>query len=131
MSDPAADAHIVSGVAKGDGAGWRRWTEGEFSLVFKPLPGGPWRARLRFEVYQQFIKELGPFTVRLTVNGRPLTVQTYREPGDVELTADAPPGLLQPGEDVRIDVSSDKVWIAPYDPARLSLRLIAAGFTRP
>ena len=131
MSDPAADAHIVSGVAKGDGAGWRRWTSDKFTLVFKPLPSGPWRARLRFEVYQQFIKELGPFTIRLAVNGRSLSTQTYSESDDVELTADLPPGLLQPGEDVRIDVSSDKVWIAPYDHARLSLRLIAAGFTRP
>ncbi len=131
MSDAGADARIVTGVATGEGAGWRRWTADRFSLVFKPLTEGPWRVRLHFEVYPQFIHELGPFTVRLTVNGRLLATQTYSAPGDVELAAGVPAGLILPGEDVRIDVSSDKVWISPYDRARLSLRLIAAGFSRP
>ncbi len=131
MSDPGADAHILAGVAKGDGAGWRRWTGDRFSLVFKPPRNGSSRVRLRFEVFERFIKELGPFTVRLTVNGRLLAKQTYSASGDVELAADLPPGLIRPGEDVRVDVSSDKVWISPHDRARLSLRLIAAGFTKP
>jgi hypothetical protein len=131
MSGPGADAHILSGVAEGDGAGWRRWTEDKFSLVFKPLPEGPWRARLRFEIHEPFLKTLGPFTVQLGVNGRPLAMKAFGDPGDVELAVDIPPGLIQPGRDVRIDVSADKAWIAPEDGARLSLRLIAAGFSRP
>ncbi len=134
MSDPGADAHILSGVAKGDGARWRRWTADQFSLVFKPLPGGPWRARLRFEIHERFLNELGAFTIRLTVNGRLLATRTFSAAGDVELAADVPPGLIQPGKDVRIDVSSDssdKAWVSSEDGARLSLRLIAAGFSRP
>ncbi len=130
MNDPEADAHIVSGVAKGDGAGWRRWTTDRFSLVYKSLPAGPWRVRLQFEVFEQFIRELGPFTVRVSVNGRLLVTRTFRRHGDTELAADVPAGLMQPGADARIDVTTDKVWIAPSDRARLALRLIAAGFVQ-
>jgi hypothetical protein len=128
MNDPDADAHILSGVAKGDDAGWRRWTADRFSLVCKSLPAGSWRVRLNFEVFDRFINELGPFTVTVSVNGQPLQTRTFSQPGDVELAADVPAGLIEPGKDARIDVSADKVWISPTDGARLALRLIAAGF---
>jgi hypothetical protein len=131
MNAPDADASIVSGVAKGDGAGFRRWAADRFSLVFKPLPEGAWRARIRFDLHQRFLDELGAFTLTLSVNGRTLASQTYSSPGDAELTAGVPPGLLKPSELARIDVACDRVWISPVDGARLSVRLIAAGFVRP
>lgn len=130
MNEAEADAHIVSGIAKGHGTGWRRWTSDRLSLVFKALPPGPWTARLRFEVYQRFLEDLGPFTVQLSVNGRLLRKETFTQYGDAVMDAEVPAALLQPGQDAVIDISTDKVWIAPTDGARLSLRLIAAGFVR-
>jgi len=128
MSDQQADRHIISGVTKGDGAGWRRWTSDRFSLAFQPLPPGAWTARLRFDLIEQFIDELGPFTVQLSVNGRLLRTGVFTEPGETVFDAKVPAGLLRPAQGARIDVSTGQVWIAPSDGARLSLRLIAAGF---
>lgn len=130
MSDERAEAHILSGVTKGSGAGWRRWTADRFSLVFRDLPAGPWTAQLQFDVIPQFIEELGPFTVQLSVNGRLLETGVFAMHGEKEMKAKVPDGLLHPGQDARIDVVTDKVWIAPSDGARLSLRLLAAGFVR-
>lgn len=131
FTTPDADAHVLSGIATGDGLGYRRWTSDNFALQVKSLPAGPWLVWLRFEIIQRFINELGPFTVRVSVNSRPVASQYYDTHGDVELTAPVPPSLLQPGADARIDVFCDRVWVSPEDGARLSLRLIAAGFVRP
>lgn len=130
MNEAEADSHIVSGVTNGRGAGWRRWTSDRFRLVFKSLPPGSWTARLRFEVYQAFLDDLGPFTVQLSVNGRLLRTEVFSRYGDAVMDAKVPATLFQPHQDAVIDVSTDKVWIAPTDGARLSLRLIAAGFVR-
>jgi hypothetical protein len=128
---PEADAHVLSGVATGDGAGHRRWTSDNFALQVNGLPAGPWLVRLQFEIIQRFIAELGPFTVSVSVNRRPVASHYYDAHGDHEFSAAVPPSLLKPGEAARIDVSCDRAWIAPDDGARLCLRLIAAGFVRP
>lgn len=131
FNSPDADSHVVSGIATGPGSGHRRWTAGAFALQVKALPAGPWLVRLRFEIIQRFITELGPFTISVSVNRRPVASQYYDVHGDHELSAPVPPSLLTPGADARIDVSSDRVWVSPEDGARLSLRLIAAGFVKP
>jgi hypothetical protein len=131
FNSPAADAHVLSGIATGPGSGYRRWTADNFALQFNTLPAGPWLVRLRFEIIQRFIAELGPFTVSVSVNRRPVASQYYDEHGDLELSASVPPSLLTPGAAARIDVSCDRVWVSPIDGARLSLRLIAAGFIKP
>lgn len=131
FSDPSADSSVLSGIVTGPGASWLRWTADHFALQIKSLPAGPWLVRIRFEIIPRFLLELGPFTVRVSVNGRLVASQLCNSPGGHEITAPVPPSLLPPGADARIDVSSDRVWVAPTDGARLSLCLIGAGFVRP
>lgn len=128
---PEADAHALSGIATGPGSGYRRWTSDNFALQINALPAGPWLVRLQFEIIQRFIAELGPFTISVSVNRRPVASQYYDAHGDLELSAPVPPSLLTPGAAARIDFSCDRVWVSPIDGARLSLRLIAAGFVKP
>lgn len=131
FNSPAADSAVLSGIATGDGAGYRRWTSDNFALQLNALPAGPWLVRLQFEIIQRFINELGPFTVSVSVNRRPVAHHLYDTHGDHEFSAAVPPSLLTPGAAARIDVSCDRVWVSPEDGARLSLRLIAVGFVRP
>ena len=67
----------------------------------------------------------------MSINGRLVASHLYDTHGDHDFSAPVPPSLLTPGAAARIDVSSDRVWVSPEDGARLSLRLIAAGFVRP
>jgi len=119
MSDPHADAQIVSGVYTLENQAWR-WM-GRRAVLFLRPPAAP--APLQAKIY---IPDQAPGrTVTLSVNGAELQRRTFSEPG--VYTLEVPPTPFS-GDSVTVQLEIDRDFQAPGDNRRLGMVLVEIGF---
>lgn len=124
MSEARASARIVRDIA---GEGIERWTGPHPAMRFPIAEPGPYLAEIRFRASQNTLKDTGPITLTLLLDGRPLA--SLRVSGDNAQTLSAPVSISQPSTELSFTI--DKPWVSPADGARLGVLLKAMGFRRP
>jgi hypothetical protein len=125
----SAGRRIVQDIA--GGAAMFRWTGAEPSIELRVSSPGPWLARMEFAVAEATLRETGPVTVRLLLNGRPLGQERFLAAGEKALSYPVPDELISAKETARLHARIEPVWVAPDDGARLGVLLKAMGFVRP
>lgn len=108
-----------------------RWTGAEPTVKVKLPDGDPWLAQMELAVAEATLKETGPVTVSLWVNGREIGQARYEKPGEQTLSIPLPKDVLPNGGEATLMARIDPVWVAPSDGAKLGVLLKAMGFARP
>jgi hypothetical protein len=125
MSQPRADAHIVKDIAKGPGAGWRRWANAAPELTFDLDADRLWSAEAILAVPDEIRRQTGPVKISVRVNGQEAGVAVFDMGDERTITFPAPAGL---SGKTRLEFVPDRVFVSPADGAKLSFLLRAAGF---
>jgi hypothetical protein len=109
MNDSRAAAQLLSGFYSIENNSWR-WTAGKFSVVLRPPRTAAAKGatlQLKFSVPQVVIAKLKAMSLSATVNGSPLSPESYTLPGEFTYTRDVPANLLV-GDSAKVDFSLDK-----------------------
>lgn len=129
MNVPSANPRIVRDI--GVSPAEFRWT-GERPAVKVTLPdSGEWVARIEFAIAEATLKDTGPVTVAVSLNGRPLGEGRYEQAGEQALQFPVPPDWFPAGGEATLQAHVHPVWVAPSDGAKLGVLLRAMGFLRP
>jgi hypothetical protein len=131
MGEDRADAHVLAGIPTGEGAGEYRWTSQNLSLQFTLPRAGGWTAALDFVLHPPTMRDTGPVTVSVAVNGRAVGQLRCERPGRHEFRAPVPAEAIRAGRRTVLSASVDKPWVAETDGAKLGFLLHAGGFLRP
>jgi hypothetical protein len=116
MEDPAARAHIVSGIFPDD-----HWMSRSGIVVLKS-PATPTPLRATF-----YIPDNSPArTVTLLLDGKEVASQQFPAPGKYDLVSRAP--LTPEKPNATIEIRVDKTFTAPPDIRELGMVLIGIGF---
>jgi hypothetical protein len=103
MADAQAAAQITHGF-HGLENGWR-WVASKFGVTLSPPESAAAQLELKFALPAAVSDRMGAVTLSATVNGKPLTPETYKTPGNQVYTRDV--GMVGPGP-VTIEFSTDK-----------------------
>lgn len=130
VADPRVSAQLVSGWYEVEQSAWR-WTAGRFSVNLRPPRSAAANGavlQLKFSIPDVLIQKLGPVTLSASVNGAPLTPETYAQAGEFVYARDVPAQALQ-GAAVKVDFLLDKT-LPPSSVDKRELGVIAttAGF---
>jgi hypothetical protein len=109
VADPRTAAQLLSGFYGVEQNSWR-WTAGKFSVVLRPPRTAAAKGatlQLKFSVPQVVIAKLKAMSLSATVNGSPLSPESYTLPGEFTYTRDVPANLLV-GDSAKVDFSLDK-----------------------
>jgi len=109
VADPRAAAQLLSGFYGVEDNSWR-WTAGKFSVVLRPPRTAAAKGatlQLKFTVPGVVIAKLKAMSLSASVNGTPLSPESYTQPGEFIYTRDVPAGVLV-GESAKVDFSLDK-----------------------
>jgi len=129
MIVPSADKRIVKDI--GGTPSQFRWTAAEPTVKVKLPDAGPWVAQMEFALAEATLKETGPVTVEISLNGRVVGQGRYEKPGEQTLTVPVPGDILPNGGEAVLTARVNSVWVAPSDGAKLGVLLKALGFLRP
>jgi hypothetical protein len=109
VADPRAAAQLLSGFYGVEQNSWR-WTAGKFSVALRPPRTAAAKGatlQLKFSVPDVVIAKLKAMSLSASVNGAPLSPESYTQAGEFTYTRDVPANLLV-GESARVDFSLDK-----------------------
>jgi hypothetical protein len=109
VADPRAAAQLLSGFYGVEQNAWR-WTAGKFSVVLRPPRTAAAKGatlQLKFTVPEVVIVKLKAMSLSASVNGTPLSPESYTQPGEFTYTRDVPANLLV-GESAKVDFTLDK-----------------------
>jgi hypothetical protein len=109
VADPRAAAQLLSGFYGVEQNSWR-WTAGKFSVVLRPPRTAVAKGatlQLKFSVPEVVITRLKAMSLSASVNGTPLSPESYTQPGEFTYARDVPANLLV-GESAKVDFSLDK-----------------------
>jgi hypothetical protein len=97
MGDPAIANQLISGfyAIEGEGDKWR-WASSDFLVALAPPPDAQQGARLLLQLYfpETQLKKLGPITLTASIDGRPLSPETYVKAGTYDFVREIPACLL-------------------------------------
>jgi hypothetical protein len=130
MSEQRADQFIRSGIPPGQGAGERRWTNEAPSLRFTLPRADGWTAALDLEFVDVTMRDTGPVTVSVAVNGTAIGELRCERPGRYQFRGAVPAGAVRAGAETVLSAAVDQPWIAKADAAKLGFLLYAGGFLR-
>lgn len=128
MSDSDIDTHIVQDVSSAaDGEEWR-WTSEhpKFRLTLRQTEGLDFV--MRFMLASQTLRDTGPVTITIRINGQVLDQQRFDKPGEREYLHPLPAGLLKAQEPVVIALDVQPPWVSPDNPSKLGILLYSIGF---
>jgi hypothetical protein len=108
IADPLSAPQLLSGFYPLEEGSWR-WTRGNFSVKLRTVK--PARLVLKFTLPQAVLEKIGPVTLGATVDGHPLTSDTYSQPGNQIYQRDLPAAALSGGS-VIVEFQTDKA-LAP------------------
>jgi hypothetical protein len=128
MSDPNADAYILSGISPAVEAGTWRWTNKRPQMRFYLKGIQNLKFAMDFAIADATFTETGPVTLTLSVNDKPLGNKHYTKPGTYSLELPVSADLLKPESLNTVAIEVDKVYIAKQDGAQLGFILTGAGF---
>jgi hypothetical protein len=121
MGDPAAPAHIVSGIHGPESGPWR-WTAARATLLVKPPPG-PARVEATFRLTPHAVGR----RVSLLVDGAEVASSTYATADLHTLRSDA--ALPGGGASATVAVVVDRTFRVPGDDRDLGIILTGAGYS--
>ena len=129
MGDPGADAYIVRDVTSHvEGGGWR-WTRKKPELRFFLDSAERLKFKVDLSVADVTLKETGPVTISVSINGHPLGSVRCAEGGRKQFEKPVPETFLHPKAVNFATLEIDKVWVSKTDGAVLGFILTSAGFT--
>ena len=122
--DPRADKQLTRGFFPVEGLG--RWTGRTFSATLKPPPNAGRRGAelvLRFGIAPQSIEVLRSIGLSASVNGVPLSPESYARAGESEYVRDVPASAFQ-GGNATVDFVLEKA-LPPNGSERRELGVVA------
>jgi hypothetical protein len=129
VSDPQAPTQMTHGFY-GLENGWR-WVASKFGVTLAPPDpdGRPGQLELKFALPAAVFDRMGAVTLSASVNGTPLTPETYSTPGNQVYTRELAAGTFGPGP-VAVEFSTDKALPPGNGDAReLALIVTHVGLT--
>ena len=129
MSHPAAPAAIIKDISGTvEGGSWR-WTYEHPTLKVNIRDVQGWRLMARYAVSDATFKSTGPVKLTYSVNGKDLTTEVVKAPGERVFNQPVDPAMLKPGDNV-ISIHVHNLWTSPTDGAKLGIILTGAGLVR-
>jgi len=130
MSDPNADAYIVKDVSPAAEAGSWRWTGKRPELRFFLETTEHLIFKADFSIAETTLRETGPVTVSVLINGHVLDTVKYVNAGEKHFDKPVPPDFLRLKSVNYAALEIDKFWVSKTDGAVLGFILTRAGFTQ-
>jgi hypothetical protein len=130
MGDLNATAYIVKDVADGAEAGSWRWARKRPELRFFLDTVDNLSFKVDFSIAESLLRETGPVTISVFINGHPLDVLKYSEAGEKHFDKPVPVNFLRAKSMNIAAMEIDKVWVSKSDGAVLGFILTRAGFTQ-
>jgi hypothetical protein len=128
MADPNADAYLVNDVAD-RGPGTWRWAYAHPVLRFMVPDVARLKFAMDFSLPERTMRETGPVTLTITVNGQLLDRLRCEKAGEQHYAHEVPAGMLRVNAVNLVAIDPDPVWVSKADGGRLGFILSRAGFT--
>ena len=129
MNDSTVSDYIVRDIDTGLQAGVWRWTFSNPELRYFLTDTENLGVEIDFGVIEGTLKDTGPETVSVYVNGQRLGAIKCATPGDYKFTKRIPSHWLNPNDEATLRAEVRPVWKSP-DGRKLALILTQAGFVR-
>lgn len=130
IADPKQSIQLLSGFYAVEMNKWR-WAQKKFSVALKPPPGSEHKgAKLILKIYLPPIQTqlLGAITLHANVDGTPLEVRTFTQPGAYTYSAAVPASALDSNM-VTANFDLDKaVTTLKNDPREMGTVVTGVGF---
>ena len=130
MGDLNATAYIVKDVAEGAEAGSWRWARKRPELRFFLDNVDNLSFKVDFSIAESLLRETGPVTISVSINGNPLDTLKYSEAGEKHFEKPVPARFLRAKSMYFAAMEIDKVCVSKSDGAVLGFILTRAGFTQ-
>ncbi len=128
MNEVAAPVHFVRDIAPAvEGGSWR-WARKSPTLMFSVPSTKHMKFSADFTISGHTLKETGPVTMTITINGHELDKTTYSTEGDRHFEKPVPEDWLRTKAENVVTMEVDKVYVAPSDKVVLGFVLTRAGF---
>jgi hypothetical protein len=129
LGEPSADAYIVGGITGYvESSGWR-WTRKRPELRFFLDSIDRLKFKADFSVADATLKDTGPVTISIFINGHRLDSLKFATAGRREYEKPVPPAFLLPKSVNLVALEIDKAWVSKTDGAVLGFILTSAGFS--
>jgi hypothetical protein len=129
MSDEDAPAYFVRDIKDYLEGGSFRWTQQEPTLRLIP-PEGPVKVVADLGISAVTLKQTGPVTITVKVNGHVVQTAVYETAGDKHIEKPVPAAWVKPRAENTVALAIDKLWVSPDDGAKLGFVLRSAGFIK-
>jgi hypothetical protein len=129
MSDADAPSYFVRDIREDLEGGIFRWTQQEPTLKLVP-PDGPVKVVADLGISAITLKQTGPVTITVKVNGHVLETVVYDTAGDKHIEKPVPAAGLKPRVENTVALVIDKLWVSPDDGVKLGFVLRSAGFVK-
>lgn len=130
LGDRKADAYIVRDVTESAEGGSWRWTRKRPELRFFLDSIEHLTFTMDFSIAEITMKDTGPVTISILVNGNPLDTLHYNTPGERHFKKPVPEKFLRLKTVNHVSMEIDPVWVSKTDGAVLGFILTRAGFTQ-
>jgi hypothetical protein len=127
VADPKVSPQLLSGFYGVEQNAWR-WTAGRFSAVLRPPRSAADKGatlELHFTIPEVVISKVTVISLSASVNGTPLSPETYTKAGQYTYTREIPAHTLA-GESAKVDFAVDKT-MQPSGPDRRQLGIIVSS----
>jgi hypothetical protein len=108
LGDPRTASQLVKGFYNIEEKTWR-WTMGQFTVALRPPRNASLNGatlHFKFVLPEAVLSKVKTVSVSASVNGTPLSPETYTQSGDFDYSRDVP-GKLLPGEAVNVEFTLD------------------------
>jgi len=128
FNDPDQSGFVVQDIGPGDGQAWT-FDHPELRFRVRPRPG--LRFALTIRMAGQTLRDTGPVTITIKINGHLLgEIRTVLE-GDYHFEQAVPVDWITIGEPVHVAMEANPLWTDPSNPPggmRLGFLIVEAGF---
>jgi hypothetical protein len=129
LGEPSADAYIVRDITEYvESSAWR-WTRKRPELRFFLDSVERLKFKVDFSVADATLKDTGPVTISIFINGHRLDSVKFATAGRKEYEKPVPAAFLLPRSVNFAALEIDKVWVSKTDGAVLGFILTSAGFS--
>jgi len=127
MSDPNASAYVVQGFREKSEGPWR-WAHDHPALRFFLPEVGRINFTMDLSFPEQNLRQTGPVTLTLAINGKPFDRVRFDQPGAHQYRHPVPPELVRQNSINTVAIEPDKTVGRPEGGERLGFVLTRAGF---
>lgn len=128
FGDPDQAGFVLRDIGPGDGQAWT-FAHPELRFWVRPRPG--LRFSLVIRLVQRTLRDTGPVTITIKVNGHPLGSIHADHDGEYHFDQPVPADWIQIGEPVNVSMEANHLWVDPAGPpdgVRLGFLIVEAGF---